>query len=421
MIHYNKERRTDYRQIFRSSQLRPAKWTIVNPRPRFHNIAMDPYYPIDPRHPRPRTNYSPYIILLLIGLSAFFIWRYYNRGTPAVDPRPIAPRGDLAGDEQATIELFKEASPSVVFITTAPRMDFWTRGQDVPQGTGSGFIWDDAGHIVTNFHVVQAVLTSNAQATVTLSDHTTYNAQLVGVSPDNDLAVIRIRAPKEKLPPIRVGTSGDLQVGQKVFAIGDPFGLDQTLTTGVVSALGRTIRSVTDRPIEDVIQTDAAINPGNSGGPLLDSWRRLIGVNTAIYSPSGAFAGIGFAIPVDTVQRVVPQIIKSGRVATMTIGAIMNDRIGLRITRQLRVEGALVIDVLPGSPAAAAGLRRTERTREGIIPGDIIQKVDNRVIRSAAEFETTLQRYKPGDTVTLTIRRGTQTIQVPVKVESSLE
>jgi S1-C subfamily serine protease len=383
---------------------------------------MDPYYPHPhPGPPRPRTNYSPFIVLALIALGAFFLWRYYNRGTPAVDPRPIAPRGDLAADEQATIELFKEASPSVVFITTAARMDFWTRGQDIQQGTGSGFIWDDAGHIVTNFHVIQSMITSGAQATVTLSDHTSYNAALVGVSPDNDLAVLRIRAPKEKLPPIRVGTSGDLQVGQKVFAIGDPFGLDQTLTTGVVSALGRTIRSVTNRPIEDVIQTDAAINPGNSGGPLLDSWRRLIGVNTAIYSPSGAFAGIGFAIPVDTVQRIVPQIIKSGRVATMTIGAIMNDRIGLRITRQLGVEGALIIDVLPNSPAAAAGLRRTERTREGIIPGDIVQKVDTRIIRSAADFETTLQRYKPGDTITLTIRRGNQTLTVPVKVESSLE
>jgi S1-C subfamily serine protease len=382
---------------------------------------MDPYYP-PPALP-PRRNFSPLITLLLIGIAALLVWRFFfNHGTPAIDPRPIAPRGDLAADEQATIDLFKEASPSVVFITTAARVDFWTRNaQEIPQGTGSGFIWDDAGHIVTNFHVVLPVVQANASATVTLSDHSTYRADLVGVSPDNDLAVIRIRAPKEKLPPLRVGTSNDLQVGQKVFAIGDPFGLDQTLTTGIVSALGRTIRSVTDRPIEDVIQTDAAINPGNSGGPLLDSWRRLIGVNTAIYSPSGAYAGIGFAIPVDTVQRVVPQIIRTGRVASMTIGVILNDRIGPRITRQLGVEGVLILDILPNSPAASAGLRRTERTRDGIVPGDIIQKIDNKTVKSAAEFETTLQRYHPGDTITLTIRRGNQTMQIPVKVQAATE
>ncbi|HEV8606130.1 MAG TPA: trypsin-like peptidase domain-containing protein [Tepidisphaeraceae bacterium] len=382
---------------------------------------MDPYYP--PPDLAPRRNFSPLITLLLIGIAALLVWRFFfNHGTPAVDPRPIAPRGDLAADEQATIDLFKEASPSVVFITTAARVDFWTRNaQEIPQGTGSGFIWDDAGHIVTNFHVVLPVVQANASATVTLSDHSTYRADLVGVSPDNDLAVIRIRAPKEKLPPIRVGASNDLQVGQKVFAIGDPFGLDQTLTTGIVSALGRTIRSVTDRPIEDVIQTDAAINPGNSGGPLLDSWRRLIGVNTAIYSPSGAYAGIGFAIPVDTVQRVVPQIIRTGRVASMTIGVIVNDRVGLRITRQLGVEGVLILDILPNSPAASAGLRRTERTRDGIVPGDIIQKVDTKIVKSAAEFEATLQRYHPGDTLTLTIRRGNQTLQVPVKVQAATE
>jgi S1-C subfamily serine protease len=383
---------------------------------------MDPHYPSEYAPPQPRRNYSPLIVILLVGIAALLVWRFFfNYGTPAIDPRPVAPRGDLAADEKATIDLFKEASPSVVFITTAQRMDFWNRGQEVQQGTGSGFIWDDAGHIVTNFHVVASMIQSNASATVTLNDHTTYEATLVGVSPDNDLAVVRIRAPKEKLPPIKVGTSNDLQVGQKVFAIGDPFGLDQTLTTGIVSALGRVIPSVTGHLIEDVIQTDAAINPGNSGGPLLDSWRRLIGVNAAIYSPSGAYAGIGFAIPVDTVQRVVPQIIRSGRVARMTIGVIVNDRIGQRITRQMGVEGALIIDILPNSPAAAAGLRRTERTRQGIVPGDVIQKVDNKPVKNGAEFETALQHYNPGDTVTLTIRRGNQTLQVPVKVVAATE
>jgi S1-C subfamily serine protease len=382
---------------------------------------MDPYYPY-PQPPR-RQNLSPVITLLLIGIGALLVWRFFfNHGTPAIDPRPIAPRGDLAGDEQATIDLFKEVSPSVVFITTAARVDFWNRNpQDIPQGTGSGFVWDDAGHIVTNFHVVQPMLAANASATVTLSDHSTYTASLVGVSADNDLAVVRINAPKDKLPPIRIGTSGDLLVGQKVFAIGDPFGLDQTLTTGIVSALGRTIASPTDHPIEDVIQTDAAINPGNSGGPLLDSWRRLIGVNAAIYSPSGAYAGIGFAIPVDTVQRVVPQIIRSGRVATLTIGVIVNDRVAARIMRQLNLEGALIIGVRPNSPAASAGLRPTMRSKDGLILGDIIQKVDNKTVKTGADLETTLQKYQPGDTITLTLRRGNQTLTVPVKVETSVE
>ena len=387
---------------------------------RFKNTAMDPYYP-NTQYP-PRRNYSPLIVLLLIGIGALLVWRFFvNHGTPAVDPRPIAPRGDLAGDEKSTIDLFKEASPSVVFITTAARVEFWNRSQEMPQGTGSGFIWDDAGHIVTNYHVVAPMVQSNASATVTLSDHSSYEASLVGVSPDNDLAVVQIRAPKDKLPPIKVGTSNDLQVGQKVFAIGDPFGLDQTLTTGIVSALGRVIPAATGHLIEDVIQTDAAINPGNSGGPLLDSWRRLIGVNAAIYSPSGAYAGIGFAIPVDTVQRVVPQIIRTGRVATVTIGVIVNDRIGQQITRRMGVEGALIIDVQPNSPAAASGLKRTERTRQGIMPGDVIQKVDNKVVKNGAEFETALQHYNPGDTVTLTIRRGNQTLQVPVKVVAATE
>jgi S1-C subfamily serine protease len=389
----------------------------------FNNTFMDPYSPQSGYYPPRRNNFSPLITLLLVGIAAMLVWRFFfNHGTPAVDQRPTAPRGDLAGDEKSTIDLFREASPSVVFITTAQRVEFWNRNvQEVPQGTGSGFIWDDAGHIVTNFHVVASMIQSNASATVTLSDHTSYEAQLVGVSPDNDLAVVQIRAPKEKLPPIKVGTSNDLQVGQKVFAIGDPFGLDQTLTTGIVSALGRVIPSATGHLIEDVIQTDAAINPGNSGGPLLDSWRRLIGVNAAIYSPSGAYAGIGFAIPVDTVQRVVPQIIRTGRVATMTIGAILNDRIGQLITRRMGVEGALIIDIQPNSPAAAAGLKRTERTRQGIVPGDVIQKVDNKVVKNAAEFETALQHYNPGDTVMLTIRRGNQTIQVPVKIMAATE
>src|SRR5688572_20773324 len=228
------------------------------------------------------------------------------------EPRAITPRGDLSSDEQSTIELFKRTSPSVVHVTSVDvrRGRLSLNMFEIPQGTGSGFIWDSEGHVVTNFHVIQ----NGSRAEVTLNDNTVWRASIVGTAPDKDVAVLKIDAPRDKLTKIMVGVSNNLQVGQKVFAIGNPFGLDQTLTTGVISGLGREIQSVTKRPIQGVIQTDAAINPGNSGGPLLDSAGRLIGVNTAIYSPSGAYAGIGFAVPVDIVNRIVPQLVSHGKV-----------------------------------------------------------------------------------------------------------
>jgi S1-C subfamily serine protease len=221
------------------------------------------------------------------------------------------PRGELAADEQSTIALYKRCAPSVVHITSLARQTnpYTLNVQQIPRGTGSGFVWSKDGFVVTNYHVIQGA----SGATVTLADGTSHRARLVGAYPDKDLAVLRIDAPAAALYPIDVGTSADLQVGQKVFAIGNPFGLDQTLTTGVISALNREIESVTGRPIRGVVQTDAAINPGNSGGPLLDSYGRLIGVNTAIASPNGASAGIGFAIPVDEVNRVVPELIAKGK------------------------------------------------------------------------------------------------------------
>ena len=238
-------------------------------------------------------------------------WPWQRNGMdPDAAPRAITPRGELAAEEKTSTAIFRQASPSVVYITTlaTEHNPFRFNSQQIPQGTGSGFIWDRRGHIVTNFHVIQGA----EAAQVTLADHSTWKARLVGAYPDRDLAVLVIDAPSDRLCPIPVGTSDNLEVGQKVFAIGNPFGLDQTLTTGIVSALGRQIESVTRHPIEHVIQTDAAINPGNSGGPLLDSAGRLIGVNTAIYSPSGASAGIGFAIPVDQVNQIVPQLVRNG-------------------------------------------------------------------------------------------------------------
>jgi S1-C subfamily serine protease len=327
-------------------------------------------------------------------------------------PRPIAPRGALAPEEEATIRLFRELSPSVVYITSlAVVRDFFTLdATEVPRGTGSGFVWDDDGHVVTNFHVI-----ANASAVqVTLQDQTVLPAELVGVAPEKDLAVLRIRAPREKLRPIPIGTSHDLQVGQRVLAIGNPFGLDQTLTTGVVSALGRSITSVAGRRIENVVQTDAAINPGNSGGPLLDSSGRLIGVNTAIQSPSGASAGIGFAVPVDTVNRVVPQLIGHGRLVRPSLGVSIADD---RVARRLGLAGVLVIDVEPRSGAAAAGIRPTRQRRDGRVAlGDVIVGVGERAVKDANDLFASLEELSPGQTVPVKVRRDGQVVVVQVRL-----
>jgi S1-C subfamily serine protease len=371
------------------------------------------YPPPPPPPPRPRPAVpwiGPLILGLLLGWLAYRTW---SRGTPAADPRPITPAGELAADEKNSVELFKRLSPSVVYITTlTQRVNAWTRNvTEIPQGTGSGFLWDDAGHVVTNYHVLRGA----SGARVTLNDHSTYEAKLVGVAPNQDLAVLRIDGPRDKLAKIPfIGKSGDLQVGQRVYAIGNPFGLDQTLTTGIVSALGRTIESVAGTPIEDAVQTDAAINPGNSGGPLLDSSGRLIGVNTAIYSPSGASAGIGFAVPIDTVNRIVPQLIKGGKVQRPELGAVFSDRLNRSLTGQMGVEGVLVLGVRENSPAAAAGLRPTAQVGGGFIPGDVIEQVNGKDVKSPGDLNAQLERYSPGDTIKLRVLRDRGRVEVPV-------
>lgn len=333
---------------------------------------------------------------------------------PRATPRPVAARGELAPQEKSTVTLFRQASPSVVHITAiAVQRDLFTlKPYQIPEGTGSGFIWDTTGNIITNFHVIQ----SADVAQVTLADQSNWKARLVGVAPDKDLAVLKIDAPVNRLPAIPVGTSKDLQVGQSVFAIGNPFGLDQSLTTGVISALGREIESVTRRPIQGVIQTDAAINPGNSGGPLLDSAGRLIGVNTAIYSPSGASAGIGFAIPVDTVNRIVPELIRYGKVTRPGIGVqIAEDQIAER----LGVIGVLVVDVVPGSGAAKAGLRPTRREASGRVRlGDVITAIDGKKVLSPNELFLTLENYKVGDAVNVSLLRDGRIVQAKLTLEA---
>ena len=311
-----------------------------------------------------------------------------------------SPEG-LTAAEQATIDLFSRASRSVAYITSISLRRDWfdLNVYEIPRGTGSGFVWDDEGRIVTNFHVIQG---ANA-AQVTLQDQSVWDAKVIGIAPDKDLAVLEIEAPQEVLHPIAVGTSADLQVGQSVFAIGNPFGLDQTLTTGVISALGREIESVARIPIRDVIQTDAAINPGNSGGPLLDSSGRLIGVNTAIFSPSGAYAGIGFAIPVDTVAWVVPELIGKGVIERPTLGV---ELLSARLAQNLGLEGAVIGRVLPGSGADRAGLRGTRRDAYGrIVLGDLIVEVAGRPVRTNDDLLLALDRQRPGAQVEVVVLR----------------
>ncbi len=332
------------------------------------------------------------------------------------EPRPVTARGDLAADEQATIAIFERASPSVVFITTRQRVvDLWTRNVfSVPRGTGSGFVWDDLGHIVTNHHVIAGA----SEAQVRLNDGRSYRAVLVGSSPAHDLAVLRIDVKFDRPPPVPIGTSHDLKVGQKVFAIGNPFGLDYTLTGGLVSALDRSLTEENGARIEHLIQTDAAINPGNSGGPLLDSAGRLIGINTAIYSPSGAYAGIGFAVPVDTVNRVVPELIARGRYIRPSLGIRSDRRLSRLVTEQLEVPGVLVLEVTPGSPAEQAGLRGTRIGPNGeLVPGDILIALDDRPLDSIDTLQARLGDYRLGDRVRLKLWRNGEVHEVEVVLD----
>jgi len=364
---------------------------------------------------RPSWRISPVVILFVI---LAFVWIIFFRDYrvvthPDAAPRAVTARGDLAADEQNAIEVFQRVAPSVVYITSIElhRNFFSLNIYEIPKGTGSGFVWDTEGRIVTNFHVIEDA----SRVEVTLADNSTWKAALVGVAPDKDIAVLQIGAPADRLHPIPVGESSSLQVGQKVYAIGNPFGLDQTMTSGIVSALGREIKAVTGRTIRGVIQTDAAINPGNSGGPLLDSAGRLIGVNTAIYSPSGASAGIGFAVPVDVVNQVVPDLIRYGRLIRPGLGVMVASQ---QITGRLGIEGVLIVNVQPGSAAEQAGLRGTRQFGGEIVLGDIIQAIDGEPVRSYDDLRNVLDNYKVGDVVELSVLRGDETITLPVTLEA---
>jgi len=368
-------------------------------------------------------NFIIIVLVLLLGFAGGLIFKLNNQlnltpTSPKIsedspqkndDPKMLDINALSDKNEALTIKLFEDAAPSVTFITTtALRRDFWSRDVfEIPGGTGSGFIWDKKGHIVTNYHVIEGA----NKALVTLSDNSSYEATVVGTAPEKDLAVLRINAPASSMKPIPVGNSANLKVGQTVLAIGNPFGLDQTLTTGVISALGREIQSRSEMPIRDVIQTDAAINPGNSGGPLLNSSGQLIGVNTAIYSPSGAYAGIGFSIPVDVVNWVVPDIINYGKIKRPRIGIEM---VSNQYTEGMGLEGVLIMNVVPGSPAEKAGLRPTQRNKRG----DLIIGLGNTKIKENLDLILGLEKYKPGDKVKITIDRNGKKLELNLVLDS---
>jgi S1-C subfamily serine protease len=368
---------------------------------------------------------------LLLAIFALLLWRLVHRPAAEVAP-PAVPAPNLTAgpaaipavatlppfaptsEERTTIAIFSRVSPSVVSVANTGlfRAGNIFRGlqvYEIPQGAGSGFVWDTQGHIISNYHVVH-----EADAlTVTFPDGVTFAARLVGIAPDQDLAVLKIDAPPERLHSIRVAASRDLQVGQTVLAIGNPFGLDTSLTVGIVSALGRTITAMTGRRINEVIQTDAAINPGNSGGPLLNSAGELIGVTTAILSPSGAYAGIGFAVPVDTVSRIVPQLIAKGRITRAGLGLqLLPDH----ITRRAGVVGAAVYAVLPQSPATAAGIAGVSQSHRGLFLGDVITAIDGRPVADVESYHAIFDTLQPGQTVGVSLTRDGQTRTVSVRL-----
>lgn len=330
--------------------------------------------------------------------------------TPPVEPPSENFRIE---DEKNSIQVFRAIAPSTVFVTQLRTVyDRWSgTTNEVPAGSGSGFIWDHAGHVVTNFHVIDGA----QQVTVTLHDHRTFEAQIVGSDPRKDIAVLKLRKAPPDLTPIPTRDKTiPLEVGQKTLAIGNPFGLDQTLTTGIVSALGREVQGAGGVTIRDMVQTDAAINPGNSGGPLLDSSGYLIGMNTAIFSKSGASAGIGFAVPVQFIKRVVPQIIETGKAKQVGLGVRIDP--SQRIERRFGISGVIVLEVINNTPAHKSGLVGIQRTRDGLRLGHVIIGINEYTINNYDDLYNTLDRFNPGDRVKLKVTNGEAIQQVEMSL-----
>ncbi len=330
--------------------------------------------------------------------------------TPAPPAAPLGP-GARIEDERNTIAVFKQAAPSTVFVTqTRTVTDFLGTEQELPAGSGTGFVWDDKGHIVTNFHVVQGA----ESLVVTFQDQQRFDAKVIGVEPKKDIAVLQVKAPADLLKPVRVAPHPELEVGQKTIAIGNPFGLDHTLTTGIVSALGRQVQGIGGVTIRDMIQTDAAINPGNSGGPLLDSQGQLIGMNTMIFSKSGSSAGIGFAVPIRTIARVVPQILKSGRAEQLGLGIGIDP--AQRLERRFGLRGVVVVNVPPGSSAERAGFHGLTRTARGMTLGDVIVSVNGQKVESFDDLYNVLDASKAGDKVDVGVLRDDKPVTLKADV-----
>jgi len=387
---------------------------------------MTTYPPFAPRRQSP--------LPLLMAGAAFVLATYllvdrsgWLRPAPNAEPRAVTPRGDLAALEQTFVEVFERCSPSVAHINTSSLVRTRYGGVAQTQGSGSGFVWDKTGIVVTNHHVV-----ANAREVQVTVAGKNFRADVLAYSEPHDLAVLRLRGKVDMLQPLAIGTSTDLKVGQTAIAIGNPFGFDQTMTTGIVSALNRTIETNENRnPIHGLIQVDAAINPGNSGGPLLDSAGRLIGVTTAIYSPSGASAGIGFAVPVDTVNAIVPRLL-GGKSTTAILGVKgAYDYPAYRLDPDLGfASGAIVTEVQDGYGAAAAGLRpfRIKPTPRGEVVeqyGDVIVAIDDKPVRSFDELPRALSSRKPGDVVRVLAVRGLpdrpETVELRVQLSAQGE
>ena len=335
-------------------------------------------------------------VILASGIGLMTVREAATAAAPAPTRGP-----SLTNDETNNIEVFQAASPSVVFVTNTQlrRQRFSLNVLEIPKGSGTGFVWDKSGLIVTNYHVIYGANKIN----IAMQSGRQYEATVVGTSPEKDIALLKIEAPEETLQPLPLGDSDNLAVGRKVLAIGNPFALDTTLTVGVVSALGREIKSMNNRTISNVIQTDAAINPGNSGGPLLNSSGELIGVNTAIFSPTGASAGIGFAIPVSTVKNLVPQLKKYGKLYRPVLGI---ESLSDSWTKRLKINGVAIFSVKPGLPAAKAGLIGIREDRRGNIHlGDVIIAIDGEPVTNEDTMLSLLEQHSPGDRIELTTLR----------------
>jgi S1-C subfamily serine protease len=346
-------------------------------------------------------------LALLLVVAAGAVYLGYGP-SPVSVARSVEPRGPLSEAERATIEVFERVSPSVVQVAVrAPNGSIMEEDEGAPGASGTGFVWDETGHLVTNNHVVQGA----RMTAVRFASGDVAEAEVVGVAPNYDLAVLRVRGARQLPRPVAIGASGDLKVGQTAYAIGNPFGLDQSMSSGIISALKRRLPTSGGREIANVIQTDAAINPGNSGGPLLDSAGRVIGVTTAIISPSGSNAGIGFAVPVDVVNRIVPQLIRDGRVPTPGIGIVMANE---AVAARLGVEGVIVVRTAPGSPAQRAGLRGVDLASGEL--GDVIVEANGKPVRRLADLTDEIEQTGVGKPIRLTVRRGNQRRDVEAEI-----